>query len=172
MAFPQVLLGCLPDSAAHPDQSASCSDEQIRSAMNTTAVHLRYSCSSQGEGWFVRPNLLIFFVDLLRLHGLLCLISFLNFNQGGAGYTENAVNVHPHFHLHLGAFTRRLRDDFLDKELTCEIKNNGDFYTWFEYQSGFYAVNIKKIIIRGKIGALNKFILIWFWTHHIQQYWP
>lgn len=116
----------------------------------------------QGKGWFVGPNLFIFFffVGLLRLHGLLCLISFLNFNQGGAGYAENAVNVHPHFDLHLGAFTRCLWDDFLDKELTCEIKNKGDFYTWFEYQSGFYAVNIKKKRIRGKFGALNKFILI------------
>lgn len=145
VAFPQVLLGHLPDSAAHPGRSASCSDEQIRPIINTTmAVHLQYSCFSQGKGWFVGPNLFIFFVGLLRLHGLLRLISFLNFNQGGAGYTENAVNVHPHFDLHLGALPRHLRDDFLDKELTCGIENKGYFYTWFAYQSGFYAVNMKK----------------------------
>lgn len=37
---------------------------------------------------------------------------------------------------------------------------------------GFMQLIGKKKRIRGKIGALNKFILIWFWTHQIQQYWP
>lgn len=75
-----------------------------------------------GKRRFVGPNLLLFVVALLHLHGLLRLISFVNFNQGGTGHTENAVDVHPHFDLHLGALTRCLRDNFLDKELTCGVE--------------------------------------------------
>lgn len=75
--------------------------------------------SPQWKARFVGPHLLVFVVGLLRLHRLLRLISFMHFNQGGAGHTENAVDVDPHFDLHLGTLTRRLRDDFLDKELAC-----------------------------------------------------
>lgn len=64
-------------------------------------------------------NLFIFVIGLFCLHGLLCLIRLLHLNQGGTGHAKDAMNIHPHLDLHLGAFTRRLGDNFLDKELTC-----------------------------------------------------
>lgn len=68
----------------------------------------------------IGPNLFIFVIGLFRLHRLLCLIRLLHFNQGGTGHAEDAMDIHPHLDLDLGALTRRLWDNFLDKELTCK----------------------------------------------------
>lgn len=94
------------------------------------------------------PNLFIFFAGLLRLHGLLRLVGFLHFNQGGAGYAENAVNVDPHFDLHLGAFTRGLWDHFLDKELTCGIKNKRRLFHLIRMSELVLLVNVGKKSLR------------------------
>lgn len=69
-------------------------------------------------------NLFIFVIGLFRLHWFLRLIRLLHFNQGGAGHAEDTVDVHPHLDFNLGALTRRLWDNFLDKELTCKEEKN------------------------------------------------
>lgn len=62
----------------------------------------------------------IILISLFCLHGFLCLIRLLHFNQGGAGHTEDTVDVHSHLDFHLGALPRGLWDNLLDHELTCK----------------------------------------------------
>ena len=74
-----------------------------------------------------RLNLFLFVIGLFCLHGFLCLIRLLYFNQGGAGHAEDTMDVKPQFDFHFGALARCLRDNFLDEELTCkEAKNEVD----------------------------------------------
>lgn len=120
-----VLFDHLPHPAP-PGRFASCSaDREVhRVFFNLAPPQRKSSCTDDCIIYYLP----IFIIDLLRLHGLFCLIRLDHLNQGSAGHDEDSVDVHSDLDFHLGALTGSLRDNFLNQKLTylekkCTGKN-------------------------------------------------